>query len=254
MGCMQEKYRTPGLRELAWWKRVRFIERPDRLVKKAQILLESEIWEEIVVGLALVSGRCLPEVLKTGVLVPKKRYSLVFTTYQEQVDQVLGPFELPTLVEAEAVLAAWYRVRTKLDCSHLSAQEICAQYRSGVCQSAKKHFARCVSVDEHQDWYTPLYLRIYPLIATRYYCPTRTKPELFGVIIRGLQWPPSYKGACQPHCQECVRPCCAYQVGDGVSTIDAELGLKLKQAGVEPLDGLDEEEDGKTGGAPPLGC
>src|SRR5579859_5624658 len=128
-GSGQKKYDTPGLRKLAVWEYVGLIERPDTLVKKARVLLESAMWEEVVVGLAVVSGRCLPEVLKTGVLVPKKRYSLLFTAYQEQVDQVLGPFELPTLVEAEMVLLAWQRVRSQVDCEAMPAQEICKRYR-----------------------------------------------------------------------------------------------------------------------------
>ena len=159
-GCDQKKYTIPGLRELAWWERNAFIEHPDRLVKQAAMLLRSERWEEVVVGLALTTGRCLPEVLKTGVVVPKKRYSLLYSAYQEEVDAVLGPFELPTLVEAEQVLAAWRRVRTLLDCSSLSASEMCQRYRSAVCECARQQFAQQVPVDEHQDWYAPLYLRL----------------------------------------------------------------------------------------------
>lgn len=48
-GCDQKKYTTPGLRELAWWERNAFIEHPDRLVKKAAMLLRSERWEEEMV-------------------------------------------------------------------------------------------------------------------------------------------------------------------------------------------------------------
>lgn len=249
-GYGQEKYHMPGLRELEWWERVGFIEQPDQLVKKAATLLSSEHWEEVVVGLALITGRCVSEVLKSGVIVPKKQYSLLFTSYQEQVDAVLGPFELPTLVEAEAVFSAWHRVRELLDCKALPASEICARYRPAVCESAEHHFERYVPVDEHQDWYAPLYLRIYPLIATRYYCPIWIKSMWFKEIIRGFRWPLSYEGACKPHCQECIRPCCVYEVGDGVSNIDGRQGLKLDQEGVEPLERIDHlEEDGLPGGS-----
>jgi hypothetical protein len=72
-----------------------------------------------------------------------------FTSYQEQVDAVLGPFELPTLVEAESVFSAWHRVRELLDCKDLLANEICARYRPAVEICAKQHFEQYVPVDEH---------------------------------------------------------------------------------------------------------
>jgi hypothetical protein len=252
-GCDQNRYAYPGLRELAWWERNLFIEEPDHLVKHAAEMLSSAQWEDIVVALALLTGRCLPEVLKTGVLWPKKRYSLLYSAYQEQTDAVLGPFELPTLVEAEWVLVAWQRVRSLLDCVDLAASEICARYRTSVCQRAEHQFAQSVPVNEHKDWYAPLYLRVYPLIATRYYCPIDKKPRWFQEVIRGLTWPrPSYEGACKPHCQECMRSCSFYVVGDGVNNIDGVQGIKLKQVGVEPLEctqSLEEEaflDDGTT--------
>jgi hypothetical protein len=112
------------------------------------------------------------EVLKTGVIMPKTHYSLVFTAYQEQADQVLGPIELPTLVEVQAVLSAWQRVRGLMDCEALSVHEIWTQYRKQIEQCAKGQFGQEVPLACGQgDWYTPLYARIYPLLATRYYCP-----------------------------------------------------------------------------------
>lgn len=58
-GPEQKRYHTPGVRDLAWWERVGFIERPDALVKSAVGLVESAHWEDVVVGLALLTGRCL---------------------------------------------------------------------------------------------------------------------------------------------------------------------------------------------------
>jgi hypothetical protein len=96
VGYGQKKYSLAGMQRPAGWDAVGGIEQPDRLVKKAAALLWSERWEDIVVGLALSTGRCVPEVLKTGVMVPRKPYSLLFAAEQEQVDAVLGPFEIPT--------------------------------------------------------------------------------------------------------------------------------------------------------------
>ncbi len=244
-GHGQKKDSMPG-----WWKStegelVGLVERPETLVKKAEALLGSAIWEEGVVGLALVSGCCLPEVLKTGVMMPKKRYSLLFTAYLEQTDDVLGPFELPTLVEAQKVLEAWQLVRTQVECEEMPAQEICARYRVQVAKCAQKHFARRVPVGEHKDWYAPLHRRIYPLIATRYYCPVKIEPRWFQATVRGLKWPPSFsdENAWRSCCQECMRDCGVYKVGDGENTIDGRQGLKLDQDGVERLECLHEQEE-----------
>ena len=136
------------------WCHQRLIEQPEALVEKARALLSSEKWEEVVVGLTLVTGRCVPEILKTGVLFPKKRYSLLFTAHLEQIDEVVGPFELPTLVEAEQVLLAWQRVRDLFDCTHLGASQICRIYRPQVCAVAREHFAELLLIDAHGDLYT----------------------------------------------------------------------------------------------------
>lgn len=128
---------------------------PEQLVKQAEVLLLSQAWEEIVVGLALVSGRCVVEVLKTGVIMPKTRYSLVCTAYQERADQVLGPFELPTLVEAHKVLEAWQGVRKLVEGEALSVQEIGAGYRRQVVQCAKAQFEQAVPLlGKQEEWYT----------------------------------------------------------------------------------------------------
>jgi hypothetical protein len=217
-----------------------FIERPETLVKKAEALLCSQVWEEVVVGLALVSGRCMLEVLKTGVIMPKTRYALVFTASNEPADQMVGPCEIPTLVEAQRVLSAWQWVRSVMACEAMVAQEINARYRLPIVQAAKVHFARRVPVASPlRDWYTPLYAQIYPLIAARYYCPKGIDARYYAALVRGLEWPasPSMQAsawdACV-FCQQSLRPRGVYYVGDGVNGIDGARGLRLDQEGVEP--------------------
>jgi hypothetical protein len=236
-GYGQKKYAQIGAQSGEAGALLGVIERPDTLVKKAEALLVSRAWEEVVVGLALVSGRCLLEVLKAGVMMPKTRYSLVFTASHEPGDQVFGPCEIPTLVEAECVLAAWQGVRSVMACEALEAQEICARYRLPIAQAAKAQFGRRVPVvSSLHDWYTPLYAQIYPLIATRYYCPKGMDPMRFAALVRGVAWPPSTASACDPcvFCQQYLRLCGVYYVGDGVNAIDGACGLRLDQEGVEP--------------------
>jgi hypothetical protein len=43
---------------------------PEMMVEKAAFLLGSDAWEEVVVGLTVTTGRCVREIVKTGVLSP----------------------------------------------------------------------------------------------------------------------------------------------------------------------------------------
>lgn len=109
-----------------------------------------------------------------------------------------------------------------------------------MCASAKHHFGRRVPVDEHHDWYAPLYQRLYPLIAVRYYCPSWIKATWFAESIRGFDWPITYEGidvgAQKPQCEHCLQACCVYAVGNEVDNIDGGQGMKLEQEGVEVLE------------------
>jgi hypothetical protein len=64
---------------------------PETMVEKAAFLLGSDAWEEVVVGLTVTTGRCLREIVKTGVLSPYKCYSLLFSAWLERLDEVVGP-------------------------------------------------------------------------------------------------------------------------------------------------------------------
>ncbi|GCF11399.1 protelomerase family protein [Dictyobacter arantiisoli] len=218
------------------WCHQRLIEQPDALVEKARELLSSERWEEEVVGLTLVTGRCVPEILKTGVLFPKKRYTLLFTAHLERIDEVVGPFELPTLVEAEEVILAWQRVRIALVCTHLNAEQICRTYRPQVSAVAREHFADLLAVDPHGDGYTPLLRRIYALIASRYYCPMRVVHEWFMDLVQGFDWSERDSRIYGQWCEECRRSCYTYAISDGAGNIAGGKGLKLEREGVEPLE------------------
>lgn len=235
-GYGQQKYDAERARAPSSLSCVGFIEHPERLVKIAEDLLESRAWEEMVVGLALLSGRCLPQVLKTGVVMPKTDYSLVFTAYQELTDQVLGPFELPTLGKAQQVLDAWQRVRTQMPCEMVPESEIGERYRTPVLQCAKKHFARRIPVSDRSDWYTPLYAQIYPLIAMYYYCPQGKESLWFQQAVCGSWSGSSSSLGGDAWYQQVQLSHEVYYIGDGKGAIDRRQGLKLDQEGVTPLE------------------
>jgi hypothetical protein len=235
-GYGQQKYDAERAKAPSPSRFVGFIEHPERLVKVAEDLLEGLAWEEMVVGLALLSGRCLPQVLKTGVVAPKTNYSLLFTASGDRTDQVLGPFELPTLGKAQQVLEAWQQVRTQLSCEMLPESEIWGRYSVPVLRCAQKHFARRVPVSDRYDWYTPLYAQIYPLIAMYYYCPQGKEPLWFQRVVCGTGLGALDEQSGDAWCQQVHPSGEVYYIGDGKGAIDRRQGLKLDQEGVTPLE------------------
>jgi len=229
-----------------WWQN-RFIKEPDRIVEKARELLASRCWEEVIVGLTITTGRCVSEVLKTGVLFPKNRYSLLFAAYSEHREELFGLFEIPTLVESDLVLEAWRRVRSMVDGRHLSAQEICATYRPRVLEAAVHHLESLMPQDDATDRYTPLLRCIYAQIAARYYCPANKCTEQFLMYVEYGDWSSTKKRSDVHGCAACWQSTYHYVIWDGKDNIDGRQGLMLNQEGVELLEcclNQEEEEEG----------
>src|SRR5579875_3767616 len=82
---------------------------PDAIVQRAATLLRSSRWEDLAVGLAVTTGRRLTELLKTAQFHPMSAYTVEFSGQLKQKQELLAPYEIPTLVEAELVLDAWRR-------------------------------------------------------------------------------------------------------------------------------------------------
>lgn len=65
---------------------------PSLLVSKAEHLLQMKSWPEIVVGLGLVTGRGLVEILKTGQWSEKAEYAVWFAGPMTIAEQMSEPF------------------------------------------------------------------------------------------------------------------------------------------------------------------
>jgi hypothetical protein len=149
------------------WEQNRFIDDPEALVEKAKELLASQRWEEVVVGLTITTGRCVSEILKTGVVWPKNRYTLWFAVCAPEGADGLEPFEVPTLVESDVVREAWRRVRNLKDCRDEAPQDVCERYRPQVRQAAVEQVSHLLPQDDTTDRYTPLLRCLYARIAAR---------------------------------------------------------------------------------------
>jgi hypothetical protein len=225
----------------AWWQN-RLIEDPDAIVEKARMLLTSDRWEELVVGLTVTTGRCLCEVLKTGMFSPKSMYVLGFAAYAQRGNGMEASFELPTLVESALVLQCWQQVRKLKDCRTLSAQTVCERYRPAVLQSACRHFADLIPHDEEtSDRYTPVLRHVYARIAARYYNPPDKIPRQFLEYVQHGTWSSKSRSGAYG-CSACWQPTYQYEISDGKGNIDGRTGLKLQQEGVELLECCKDED------------
>lgn len=234
---------SPGWWQMPAWWQVRWVDHPDAIVEKAKMLLTSNRWEELVVGLTVTTGRCLSEVLKTGVFSPKSKYVLGFAAYVQQGNGMEASFEIPTLVESALILNAWQQVRKLKDCHALSAQEVCKRYRPMVVQSAVQHFAYLIPHgDETIDLYTPLLRLIYARIAARYYSPPDKVTEQFLEYVQHGIWSSKSRSGAYG-CAACWQPTYHYEISDGKGNTDGRTGLKLNQEGVELLEICRDEDE-----------
>ena len=226
------------------WEQNRFIDDPEALVEKAKELLASQRWEEVVVGLTITTGRCVSEILKTGVVWPKNRYTLWFAVSAPEGADRLEPFEVPTLVASDVVREAWLRVRTLKDCRAEAPQDVCESYRPQVRQAAVEQVSHLLPQDDTTDRYTPVLRCLYARIAARYYCPANKRTDQFLEYVQRGSWSPSQRRSSALGCAACWASTYQYVVNDGTGNIDAHQGIYLKREGVEVLDCCQDEGEG----------
>nr|MBA2680132.1 hypothetical protein [Ktedonobacteraceae bacterium] len=159
---------------------------PDAIVRIAEGLLQAKRWEDLAVGLALVTGRRLTEIMKTGSFHPKTLYSVTFDGQLKRRDIRLAPYELPTLVRAELVLDAWRRLRAEVDCTTLDNSQVAEKYSRIVSQNVNRHVAKLVPTTIGRDELHTHQLRaVYAAIAVYYYLPPRVAEIMYMATIDG---------------------------------------------------------------------
>jgi hypothetical protein len=212
------------------------LDRPHEIVAKADALLSSNDWTEVVVGLAVVTGRRLAEILKVGELYPKSRYTVIFSGQLKRKDEILKPYEIPVLVEASHVLAAWSRLRTMIDCSAMETEAIGKAYGTEIGAAAERHFADLVPVrDGREKLFAHLFRAVYPRLAIFYFCPVAVTDIAYVSTILGHYWSAGANEEQQRNYQSSLHYN-DYRVGDGAGNIDGRQGTRLGEAGVEVLE------------------
>src|SRR5262249_15382540 len=141
------------------------IENPPVIVARAEKLLASNRWDDLVAGLAATTGRRLSELLQTARFYPCTLHSLTFEGQLKRHDLQLMTYEIPTLAPAELVLAAWRRLRQIEDCSSMKTEEIAPKYSRVAGETATRHFSGLVPMRSGENLHTHTFRAIYAHIA-----------------------------------------------------------------------------------------
>jgi hypothetical protein len=151
-----------------------FLENPGAIVAKAERLLTSDNWYDLVVAIALVSGRRLTEVLKTARFFPCTLYTVTFDGQLKRRDLDIKPYEIPTLVPAEKLIAAWRKLRGLIDAVDLDNEQVAARYSRDATEAANRHFTGLIPRQSDKDNLTTKAFRaVYAHIAVLWFCPFR---------------------------------------------------------------------------------
>ena len=212
------------------------LDHPDALVAKATELLSRTSWPDIVVGLAVSTGRRLSEILKVGELFPKTLYTVVFSGQLKRKDEVLPPYEIPVLCGAPLVLSAWQTLRGMIDCTQMETEAISKAYSAELTDVAERHFSDLVPHRDGRDQlFTHLFRAVYPRLAVYYFCPTTVADIAYVSTILGHYW--STKGdAAQQRNYVSSLHYFDYKVGDGSGNIDGRQGIRLGEPGVQVIE------------------
>lgn len=212
------------------------LDHPDQIVAKADVLLGSTNWTEVVVGLAVVTGRRLAEILKVGELYPKTLHTVDFKGQLKRKDEVLKPYEIPVLVEASRVLAVWSGLRKMIDCSGMETEAIGKAYSEEIGEVATRHFAELVPVRDGRDkLFAHLFRAVYPRLAVYYFCPISVSDIAYVSTILGHYWSTGADEVQQRNYASSLHYF-DYKVGNGAGNIDGRQGIRLGDAGVEVLE------------------
>jgi hypothetical protein len=216
---------------------IQFINDPQAVIRKAEDLLGSPYWQDLALGLSVVTGRRITETLKTGKFHPKSAYTVIFSGQLKKRDEILKPYEIPTLVRAELVLSAWRRLRDLVDCSALDNDQVNAQYTQPVRTIATRHFGSLVPCRAgHEDaLYTHLFRCIYGRIAVLYFTPPSVLDLDYLATIYGHYWYFEGDGTKRLNYTSTLHYS-DYRIGDGHGNIDGRQGIRLGEPDVEILD------------------
>jgi hypothetical protein len=213
------------------------LDAPLAVIEKGRQLLASARWEDIAVGLAVTTGRRLTEILKTARFHPLSDWTVEFEGQLKQKAEMLPPYEIPTLVEAEVVIGAWQRLRGLLSCEELTNDDVEALYGEEVRTAADRHFTHIVPcrMGKDESLFTHLFRACYGTLAAWLFAPPSINALVYKATIYGHYW------VLQAKTEELRQNYLStlhyddYRIGNGQGNIDGRQGIRLGEPGVRVL-------------------
>jgi hypothetical protein len=218
------------------------IENPQAIVARAEKLLASSRWDDLVTGLAVVTGRRLTELLKTGRFFPKTLSTVIFDGQLKRRDVNLKPYEIPVLTSAELVISAWRRLRHLEDCTGLDNEQVAQKYHKAASENAARQFAGLIpQKSATEDLHTHTLRATYAHIAVLWFCPLPVSDRSYVNAILG-HWQATNdqqmrQFAATDHYYD-------YTIGDGSGQVDGRRGIRLDQPGVQVLEVFQRQAKG----------
>jgi uncharacterized protein (DUF1778 family) len=226
-------------------REVKLIEEPELVVEVGRALLSSEDWAEIVVGLALCTGRRLAEILVTGSFTEATDYTVIFAGQLKTKERTMVPYEIPTLAPASLVLSAVERVRGMLDLAGIDEKQVSRVYGKQVNEAAERRLSLLILArTSRQTLFAHVFRSIYPTIACFWFQPPWVQEIGYRAHILGHWYIVSpqvqagdteakveqrrYNYATEAHYFD-------YKIGDGHGGIDGRVGIKLGEPDVQIL-------------------
>jgi hypothetical protein len=215
-------------------KKQQFIVEPYEIITRAEEMLLSDDWADITAGLALLTGRRLTEICKHGNIQPKSLYSVLFSgQLKSDLDEV-AEYEIPTLIEADRVLAAWQKLRTLRDFSDIASDSIHSSFGRLVKEVVIRILGDLIPPpDGRSTVYTHLGRGVYPRLSILFFLPRHVSQVAYVAHLLGLS--KEEAGEVVPNYDTALYYM-RYKIVDDAGVVDGREGIRSSDAGVEVLD------------------
>lgn len=163
----------------------------DRIVNRGLILVQSPDWAELLVGLALGTGRRFWELVKTGTFVEVAPYVVEFRGQVKGQSREDEAFEIPTLYRAFLVVDAIRRLRQLIDWSDLEDEYSpnYQKYNKAANEMVVQQFTDLIPIRPTRERLNLHVLRsVFARIATYWYAPCEVADITFMAQIQGHRY------------------------------------------------------------------
>jgi uncharacterized protein (DUF1778 family) len=160
----------------------------DAIVHRGLLLVQSQDWAEVVVGLAIGSGRRFWELVKTGTFREVAPYVVEFRGQVKGRSREDEPFEIPTLYRAFLLVDAIGRLRHLMDWDELIDEYSpkYQKYNKVVNELVVQQFSDLIPVRPTREQLSLHVLRtIFARIATYWYGPPEVADITYMAQIQG---------------------------------------------------------------------